>query len=204
MTAGRVSKRGHTALRPYIPSFLTGTALALIGAPADAQTPDARVLAIGRPTAEAPVARDPLPSEVQAAAFLDRLEAGDPRGARAALPAGIRLGHRDFPERLAWFGQVTGGCTRGRTFVSEFYWLDQARRPRPPWRPSRLPPGHRILLAGAPPPGAEYRALSSLWDCPGDKPDIVIYFYLVDDRIVRVAYDRPPNATPPPPSPPRR
>ncbi len=182
---------------------MAGTALALIGTPAHGQPSESRVLAIGRPSAEAPVAREPIPAEIQAAAFLDRLEAGDPGGARAALPAGIRLGLHDFPERLDWFRLVTEGCSRGWTIVSEYLWLEPGGRPRPQ-RTSRLPPGHRILMSGAPPPGAEYMALSSRWDCPGEKPDIDINFYLVDDSIVRVAYDHPPHAVPVPPSPPRR
>lgn len=144
-----------------------------------------------------------IAAENQASAFLDRLEAGDLAGARAALPRNVRLGLHRFPERMAWFRLVTRGCARGEMIVSQFSWLERSSRPRPSGRPTQLSPArltfHRIIMPGAPPPDIGTLALTSNWDCPGSKQDVVLYFYLVDDRIVRVAYDLPPQGVPLPP-----
>lgn len=172
-------------------------ALALLGTRAEGQEGDRRALALPRPSYAETAPRNPIPAELQAFNFLGRLEAGDLAGASAALPRGISLGLRHHPERMARFGEVTEGCTRGPTHVSEFMWLERPRRPRAPTPASRLPPGHRIVMPGAPAPDDAAMALSSNWDCPGSKPDVVINFYLVADRIVRVAYELPPQRLPP-------
>lgn len=97
---------------------------------------------------------------------------------------------------MTWIRAVTEGCTHDRIGVTTFRWLTPPRTPRPSGRPSRLRPGAMVFLAGAPPPNAEDMALSVFWDCPPDMRDIVLHFYLVEDRIVRVGYVLPPVVAP--------
>lgn len=160
--------------------------------PASAQPPPAPA----KPAAQG----QPIAAERQATVFLDRLEAGDLAGARAALPRNVRLGRHDFAEPLDWFRAVTVGCTRGDMTISQFSWLDRPARPRPAERPTGLSTDrlrtHMIFMPGVQPADIGHLALSSNWDCPGEREDPVIYFYLLNDQIVRVAYDRQPMSAP--------
>jgi hypothetical protein len=149
--------------------------------------------------AQNPAAAEPRETlDAQVGTFLDRLLAGDLRGASAALPSGVRLGDRRGPMSLSVMRAVISGCPRREIFVTAFSWLaPPPRRQRPPaGPPSRLRPTAMIFVPGAPPPGAEEIALTVPWDCPESRGVVLTYFYLVGDRIVRVALARPPMRAP--------
>jgi hypothetical protein len=146
-----------------------------------------------------PAAAEPRETlDARVGTFLDRLLAGDLRGASAALPRGVRLGDRDRPMSLSVMRAVISGCPRGEINVTGFSWLEPPPRGqrRPAGPPSRLRPTAMIFLPGPPPPGAEETALTVHWACPESRGAVLTHFYLVGDRIVRVALGRPPMRAP--------
>jgi hypothetical protein len=97
---------------------------------------------------------------------------------------------------MSWIRRVTEGCTHDRIVVTGVQ-LAGGRADSPIARPPLpAPPGRHGFPRRRAPPNAEAMALSVYWNCPPEMRDIVLHFYLVDDRIVRVAYVLPPVVAP--------